>query len=169
MSRTVRFRSLKWPERPHWEYDARWLGADAHGQWLGLETGAWLSRPGAGFHAHCEQVVLMPHDAWWCATFYGPDERRPVDIYVDIATPAEWDGDEVRCVDLDLDVIQGVTGRVWVDDEDEFARHRVEYSYPEDIVAGALAGLDEVHHLIEHQQAPFDRATSLGWLAKLMA
>ena len=93
MTRTVRFQSLKWPDRPHWEYDARWLGADAHGQWLGLDTGTWLARPGAGFHAHCEQVVLMPHDAWWCATFYGPDERRPVDIYVDIASPAEWDGD----------------------------------------------------------------------------
>lgn len=169
MTRVVRFRSLKWPDRPHWEYDARWLGADAHGQWLGLETGAWLSRPGAGFHAHCEQVVLMPHDAWWCATFYGPDERRPVDLYVDIATPAEWDGDEVRCVDLDLDVIQGVSGRVWVDDEDEFARHRVEFSYPADVVSSALAGLDEVLHLIEHRVAPFDGDTGLGWLARLMA
>lgn len=169
MSRTVHFRSLKWPDRPHWEYDARWLGADGHGQWLGLETGAWLSRPGAGFHAHCEQVVLMPHDAWWCATFYGPDDRRPVDIYVDIATPADWGVDEVTCVDLDLDIIRGVTGRVWVDDEDEFAQHRREYHYPRDVVDAAIRARDEVLHLIEDRVAPFDGDTSLGWLAKLLA
>lgn len=169
MTRTVRFQSLKWPDRPHWEYDARWLGADAHGQWLGLETGTWLSRPGAGFHAHCEQVVVMPHDAWWCATFYGPDARRPVDIYVDIATPAEWSGDEVRCVDLDLDIIQGVSGRVWVDDEDEFAAHRVQYAYPDEVIQSALAARDEVLHLVEKRHPPFDGDTSLGWLARLLA
>lgn len=169
MTRTVHFRSLKWPDRPHWEYDARWLGADAHGQWLGLETGVWLSRPGAGFHAHCEQVVLLPYDAWWCATFYGPDERRPVDIYVDIATPAEWEGDRVECIDLDLDIIRGVTGRVWVDDEDEFAQHRREYGYPADVVESAISARDEVLHLIEAKVAPFDGDTSLGWLARLLA
>lgn len=169
MTRTVRFVSRKWPDRPHWEYDARWLGADGHGQWIGLATGTWLSRPGAGFHAICEQVVLLPHDAWWCATFHGPDPRRPVDVYVDITTPVEWVGDEVTCVDLDLDVIQGVTGRVWVDDEDEFAEHRRTLAYPPHVVDSALAARDEVLAMVEGRVPPFDGDTALGWLTQLLA
>ena len=72
-----------------------------------------------------------PHDAWWLGTFYGDDARRPFDTYVDVATPAVWHGEDlVRAVDLDLDVIRGTTGRIWVDDEDEFADHRVRWATP---------------------------------------
>ncbi len=166
--RTVHFQSLKWPDSPHWEYDARWLGADGHGQWIGLNTGAWLSRPNAGFQAHCEQVVLLPHDAYWCATFYGEDPRRPVDTYVDIATPSTWAGDLVTCVDLDLDVIRGTTGRVWVDDEDEFAAHRLSLGYPEDTVHQALESCRDVLTMVENQTPPFDCDTRTSWLEKLM-
>ena len=57
-------------------------------------------------------MTLVPHDAWWLATFYGDDPKRPFDTYVDIATPAVWHGEDlVRAVDLDLDVIQGTTGK----------------------------------------------------------
>ena len=48
----------------------------------------------------------------------------PFDVYVDITTVPVWlDGPTraVTAVDLDLDVVRGWTGRVWVDDEDEFA------------------------------------------------
>lgn len=166
--RTVHFKSLKWPDSPHWEYDARWLGTDGHGQWLGLNTGAWLSRPNAGFHAHCEQVVLLPHEAYWCATLYGDDPRRPVDTYVDIATPAVWEDDLVTCVDLDLDVIRGVTGRVWVDDEDEFAAHQVSLGYPRETVQYAVQACHDVLAMVQAGLPPFDRDTRAGWLAKLV-
>lgn len=167
--RVVRLQTRKWPDSPHWEYDAEWLGADAAGQWIGLRAGTWLSRPGAGFHASADHVVLVPHDAWWLATFYGYDEARPVDTYVDITTPAGWAGDVVSCVDLDLDVIRGVTGRVWVDDEDEFALHRRTLGYPDDLVRHAVAACEEVLAAVESDHSPFDRATALGWVAKLRA
>lgn len=154
----------KWPDRPHWEYDAVWLGTDAAGQWLGVPSGTWLSRPGAGFHASADHVVLVPHDAWWVATFYDDDPARPVDTYVDMATPSTWDGDTVRCIDLDLDVIRGVHGRVWVDDEDEFAAHRVEYAYPREVVAAAVASCEQVQRLVEADEPPFHRGTAAGWI-----
>ena len=53
-------------------------------------------------------------------------------VYVDITTPPVWDGTVLRAVDLDLDVVRGNTGRVWVDDEDEFADHRVRFGYPDE-------------------------------------
>lgn len=167
--RVVRLRTRKWPDSPHWEYDAQWLGADATGQWIGLPVGTWLSRPGAGFHATAAHVVLVPHDAWWVATFYGYDDQRPVDTYVDITTPSTWSGDVVDCVDLDLDVIRGTSGRVWVDDEDEFAQHRRTLGYPAEVVQNAVASCEEVLAAVEADRPPFDRATALGWVAKLQA
>ncbi len=51
----------------------------------------------------------------------------------------------LRAVDLDLDVVRGNTGRVWVDDEDEFAEHRVAFDYPEDVVTSAVASAERRH------------------------
>ena len=71
--------------------------------------------------------------------------KRPFDTYVDIATPAVWHGEDlVRAVDLDLDVIQGTTGRIWVDDEDEFAAHRVALGYPDEVTEQAVTSCQEV-------------------------
>ena len=157
----------KWPDSPHWEFEGVWLGADAHGQWVGIPRGTWLSRPGAGFHATADHVSLFPHDAWWSAVFYDDDPERPVDIYVDIATPSTWDGDTVRCIDLDLDVIRGTTGRVWIDDEDEFAEHQVELAYPPEVIDAALASCEEVRRLVEADEPPFARSVGAAWIARL--
>ncbi len=36
----------KWGDRPHWEMDAVYLGADAAGDWIGFPVGTRMSRPG---------------------------------------------------------------------------------------------------------------------------
>jgi predicted RNA-binding protein associated with RNAse of E/G family len=166
--RTVDVRARKWPDSPHWEHEAVALGADGWGQWVGVAKGTWISRPGAGFHAHCDQVVLLPHDDWWVATFYGDDAERPVDIYVDITTPVTWDGDLAHSVDLDLDVVRGLSGQIWVDDEDEFAEHRVSLGYPDDVVKQALAACERVHAALVAGDPPFD-GTARDWLARFRA
>jgi hypothetical protein len=168
--RTVRVLTRKWGDLPHWEFDAVRLGADEHGHWVGVLSGTWLSRPERGFHAWCDHVVLIPYDAWWVATMYGDDTDRPVDVYVDISTPSTWtdDGSEVRTVDLDLDVIKGPTGRIWVDDEDEFAQHRVELAYPDDVVAEAVRSCEEVVAAVSEGSGPFG-GVHLEWIARLRA
>ncbi|MGY2874583.1 uncharacterized protein ACVW00_001773 [Marmoricola sp. URHA0025 HA25] len=168
--RAVRVLTRKWPDLPHWEFDALRLGADAHGYWLGVPEGTWLSRPERGFHAWCDHVVLVPYDAWWMATIYGDDADRPVDVYVDIATPSEWADDEswVRAVDLDLDVVKGPTGRIWVDDEDEFAEHQVSLGYPPEVIAAARASCDEVLAAVSGGAGPFGGAHR-DWIARLSA
>lgn len=166
--RTVRVLTRKWPDLPHWEFDAVRLGADAHGHWVGVPAGTWLSRPERGFHAWCDHVVLVPHDAWWVATMYGDDADRPVDVYVDIATPSEWSEHDatVRTVDLDLDVIRDPDGRVWVDDEDEFAEHQRSLGYPTDVVAAAEASCAEVLEAVTDLSGPF-AGVHLDWIARL--
>jgi protein associated with RNAse G/E len=98
------------------------------------------------------------------ATFHDVD--GPVRVYVDITTPPVWDGSVLRAVDLDLDVVRGNTGRVWVDDEDEFADHRIRYRYPDDVVAAAMASCDRVHAAVAAGAAPYD-GVAASWLARV--
>ncbi len=166
----------KWPDRPHWEFDATHLGQDHHGDWFGLPAGTTFTRPGARFDSVNDQVCLVPAEVdgnrpGWVATFHGPGgflpiggHRIPIDLYVDMTTPATWDDSVVHAVDLDLDVVRGVRGRVWVDDEDEFAAHRRDYAYPQHVVDLALAACADVSVAARHREPPFDGDTHLGWL-----
>lgn len=167
--RTVRVLTRKWPDSPHWEFDAVRLGVDALGHWVGVPRGTWLAKPGKGFTAWADHVVLLPHDGWWVATIYGSDEDRPVDFYVDMTTPCTWSEDEseVRCVDLDLDVIREVDGRVWIDDEDEFAEHQVLLGYPSEVIAAARRSCEEVFAAMTAGEAPYDGVAG-RWIAKLL-
>jgi len=166
---TVRVVMTKWGDRPHWEFAARYLGSDAHGDWLGIPAGTTMTRPGATYVAPTDQLGLVPApgpDAarGWLATFHAVG--GPVRVYVDVTTPPAWTGPVVSAVDLDLDVIRGNTGRVWVDDEDEFAEHRIRFGYPDELTAAATASCDRVHAAVAAAAPPYDGAHE-PWLAAL--
>jgi hypothetical protein len=174
----IRVVMSKWGDRPHWEFDGLFLGSDEHGDWLGFPAGTRMRRPGAEYVAPVHQVGLVPADhvdRWHLATFHapgGPDWLHlgsPVEVYVDMTTPPVWDGPVLRAVDLDLDVVRGVSGRVWVDDEDEFAEHRVRYGYPDDVARAAVDSCDRVRRAVQRADAPFDGPTHRGWLERLAA
>lgn len=158
----------KWGERPHWELDAVYLGNDEHGQWIGAPAGTLNARPGAQFVSEVDSVSLVPPGDGELVTHIATFHRPGIwcRVYVDITTPARWDGALLRAVDLDLDVIRGDTGRVWVDDEDEFADHRVSLGYPDDIVAAALASCARVHAAVATEAPPYDGAAE-AWLTRL--
>ncbi|KRF36910.1 DUF402 domain-containing protein [Nocardioides sp. Soil805] len=172
----VRCEMTKWGGTPHWEYDAVVLGEDEHGLWLGFAAGTTYTRPGHTFVLDIDHVGLVPAaDAWHLATFYAVEGTRwplledsAVEVYVDMTTPAEWDGTTLRAVDLDLDVVRGFNGMVIVDDEDEFAEHQVAYGYPDEVVAGARASCEAVLAAVRGGHAPYDGA-SRTWLEVLSA
>lgn len=148
----------KWGGSHHWQIPATYLGSDEYGDWLGIPAGTLMRRPGMEAVAEVAQVGLVPGagsdvERAWLATFH--DDGGPVRVYVDMTTPPVWDGTTVRAVDLDLDVIEDPDGRVWVDDEDEFALHRVELGYPNETVALAEESCRRVRELMETRVAPF--------------
>ena len=165
----VRVVTTKWGELPHWEYDGHYLGSDEHGDWIGFPAGTRFARPGVDLAMPNDQVGLVPaEDAdqrWWLAGFHGPGSDFR--LYVDIATPPAWDGSTLRSVDLDLDVIQGLTGRTWIDDEDEFADHRCRFGYPEQVVEQALESCRRVESAVRADKAPFD-GSHLPWLTQVV-
>ncbi len=165
---TIRVVTNKWNGEAHWEFDTVPLGIDDHGQWLGVPEGTWISRPGVGFGAHCDQVFVVPHEEWWVATFYFDWPKRPFDVYVDICTPPDCDDHEVNLVDLDLDVIRGVHGRVWIDDEDEFAEHKDAWNYPATVVEQAVKAAENVRRQLEGGRGIFEPTLAREWLARLV-
>lgn len=159
----------KWGDRPHWEFDATYLGSDEHGDWLGIAAGTEMLRPGARYIAPTHQVGLVPPpgpdaERGWLGTFH--DVAGPLRVYVDVTTPPLWDGAVVRAVDLDLDVVCDPTGRVWVEDQDEFDEHRVAFGYPDEVSAAALASCERVLGLMRAEAPPYD-GHAARWIARL--
>lgn len=178
----VRVEVTKWGDRPHWRFAGVWLGSDAYGEWLGFPAGTHNSRPGFAFDSEVDAVTLVPHEGHWLATFHASGIW--CDLYIDVSTPATWDGDVLRTVDLDLDVIRmapedpGLSftapqnqragwGEVFIDDEDEFLEHQVAYGYPPEVVAAARASADDLHAAVVAGAAPYDKVAHLPWLALL--
>lgn len=169
----VRVVFTKWGGRPHWEFDAVRLGHDEHGTWLGGLPGTRMSRPGADFHSPLGFVTLVPEATGFVASFYAEGQsvlpEGWVEVYVDITTHAVWDGPAVAMVDLDLDVVRGRTGRVWVDDEDEFADHRTRFGYPPEVVRHATTTCETVRAAVSSWRPPYDGVVAASWLSRLSA
>jgi protein associated with RNAse G/E len=92
-----------------------------------------------------------------------------VGLYSDIGTEIAVDptAREITGIDLDLDVIL-IGDRLWLDDEDEFAEHRVSMGYPDDVASRAEQDAEAVLSLVRANLPPFDgRATD--WLARFAA
>ena len=162
---TVRF--TKWGGSAHWEFPVTLLGEDDLGSWCGAPAGTWLERPGASFSSDFPWVTLFPHDRPWAASYYDSVEQ-PLSVYVDVTTPAVWDGPLVTMVDLDLDVILTRGGDLLLDDQDEFDEHRVTLGYPADVVTLARRTADELMTAAAAGHEPFGQAGS-RWLARLVA
>ncbi len=163
MASTVRIDQRKWPDRLHWQLDALRLGDDEHGTWLHVpestmaRRGLEPARPlPSGF------LVCVPRDAWWLVEFYWADPRH--ELYVNIGTPPQWDGDRVRQVDLDLDVVRNLDGSVTILDTDEFLEHQVRLAYPPDLIERAQAAAERAAGMVRRREEPFD-AASRPWLA----
>lgn len=147
----------KFDGRPHRQVTGRLLGEDSFGTWIATPAGSRVTFHYGGKRprlTRADAVRLLPVGGWWMALFLAePDDR---DLYCDIATPARWTGPgEITVVDLDIDLVRYRDGRVAVEDEDEFARHRVTFGYPGDVVAAALAATDALRTALTANTEPF--------------
>ena len=155
---TVRIRFSKWDGSAHWAFDMERIGEDEHGIWLWAPAGTALHR-GSDKTIQAERgfVKVIAPNRWWTAVWnVGPLKGdRSIEIYVDVITPAVWDGNTVRMVDLDLDVIRRSGGMVEVDDEDEFEEHRILYGYPDHVIDKARTEAARLAIAVELRTEPF--------------
>ena len=167
----IHVRYTKWDGSLHWHFDTEHLADDVHGRWL-------LASPGVEYRRGSEPVrvdedgfvLLIPDNGWWTAYFNAvPRSKEPHLVYVDVNTVAQWEGDTVHLVDLDLDVTMRPDHSVALLDEDEFMEHKERYGYPSEIVQGARHAADWLLDAMRSAAEPFAVAgparvaAALGW------
>lgn len=161
MSR-VHVNQRKWPDSPHWHFDAERIGEDYHGVWLFVDAATVMQRGTEQPRpAGIDMVILVPNTDPWMVEFY---RDHPTDaVYVNIGSVPEWEESMVTQIDLDLDVIRKTDGTVVIVDEDEFAEHQVALAYPPAIVQLARQASDRAARLLEEGNEPFAAAADQWW------
>ncbi|MFI5932581.1 DUF402 domain-containing protein [Actinoplanes sp. NPDC051494] len=156
-SATVRVVYSKYDGSAHRDYLARRLSEDDLGVWVGVTRGTPSVYHGRPSVERIPFVLLIPHHAWWTGMFN--PQPRTSEVYCDITTPARWEGDTVRLVDLDLDVSRRRdSGLIELRDEDEFEEHRVGFGYPDEVVTEARAAATMLFTALGDGTEPFATA-----------
>lgn len=165
----VHVRFTKWDGSLHWHFDTVRLGEDVHGIWLGGADGTPVRRGDEPSITSPAFALLIPEEQWWTATFNTGSATSPFGytVYVDICTPARWEGSTVSSIDLDLDVGRRFDGAVEILDEDEFEEHRAAFDYPPNIVDGARTAAARLFTAVESRAEPFDEVGP-GWLERAL-
>ncbi len=136
-----------------------------------IEAGTELRSYRGTFPAPMDFTILFwpGQDRWYNVehnhqVLVRPDGRLSTSSYANVSTPAIFDGDTVRWVDLDLDVtVRG--GLVELVDEDEFDEHRARMAYPKAVVTRAREAASELLRLATLATPPFDRESHIWRLA----
>jgi uncharacterized protein len=76
--------------------------------------------------------------------------------YCNVTTPPVLEGNQLRYVDLDLDVAVRPDGCIELLDSDEFEEHQRKYGYPQDVVDKAKRAAESVAVLAQRREFPFD-------------
>jgi uncharacterized protein len=138
------------------------LGEDDHGTWVWRQAGHPIIRGTMTVTTpNMPALILVPPEAWWSVSWW--PGHQELDLYVNIGTPAVWEDERIVCVDLDLDVIRFVDGRVELVDQDEFEEHQVRYGYPPELVTAATNAAAESLDLVRRNVAPFDGTAAERW------
>ncbi|HEU4894707.1 MAG TPA: DUF402 domain-containing protein, partial [Acidimicrobiia bacterium] len=158
---------LKNPNRPHWGFEARYLGEDEYGWWMAVPAGTrrWKGETPARPSAK-DAVFCAPHDDWWHLHYNGGFARN-YSHFVDITTPPTWVSDDrYEMIDLDLDVAVHVDGSIEIQDEDEFEVHQVQYGYTPEMIANAVRETAQIVERLQARHEPFFDVAE-HWLARV--
>ena len=159
--RAVHVRSTKFDGSPHWEFESWFVREEGPlvvtFDFFGTVFQTWKG-PWEGTH--------HTHNYFWTDRWYNvmrlvlPDGTFD-GWYCNATTPAEFDGENVRYIDLDLDVLVPARGEPRVVDEDEFLEHSERMGYPRDVIEHARDAVDELLRLAAAGEPPFEERAAL--------
>jgi uncharacterized protein len=155
----ITIRASNYDGSPHWVHpallieqtDSFLVTRTSSGLEIATERGAWNSP--------FDTRGYYWQDRWFNVIRLEQPGRGLTGFYCNIATPASFDGRDLRYIDLQLDVRVFVSEAEWtytVLDADEFEAARRRYAYPEDLVVCCRQAVDEVIGLVEARGFPFE-------------
>ena len=161
--------STKYDGSPHYDYWGRLIDEYAGVLRIVTDEGTpWTGYRGEG-RMRSTMTQLFFTDRWYNVFHnYRPVGRLGMHWYANIGTPARLEGDTLRWIDLDLDLLQTEVSGLFVDDEDEFEDHQVAMGYPAEMVGQARAALEELLSLCGDFAFPLDHhrhipGSAPGW------
>ena len=95
-------------------------------------------------------------DRWYSVFRFQAPDGRLLKFYCNINTPSTLEHGLLTFVDLDVDVLVEPDYSYEVLDQNEFERHAELYRYPAAYHTKVQESLDELRHLIENRQFPFN-------------
>ena len=95
-------------------------------------------------------------DRWYSVFCFQAPDGELLKFYCNINTPPTFEFGALTFIDLDVDVLVQPDYSFKVLDEDEFEKHAELYQYPSVYRFKVQEALDELRHLIEYRQFPFN-------------
>ena len=159
------FEWSKFDKTPHWRHETIYLGEDEHGLWFRQLEGSYSSRPGMDYNTETPVLFLVDREGNWVAKIFPPNRDDHMLIYIDIASQVVWNEETltVTGIDMDLDVIKLDTGKMWIEDEDEFLDHTQTMGYSDELVSVTQETAKTLLDKVVNNHAPFDGKTHLSW------
>jgi protein associated with RNAse G/E len=157
LGRPIHVVSTKYDGSAHWEFDSFFvlengpllIATNFAGQQLHNKAGPWTTPFDVRNHfwsdrwynvMRCDRPKADGLEYWYC----------------NVTTPALYDGETLRYVDLDLDVRVYANGRIELLDEDEFLENSQRMGYPPDVIEQARRAADELVELATKRRFPFE-------------
>jgi protein associated with RNAse G/E len=95
-------------------------------------------------------------DRWYNVFRFSDPDRTLKSYYCNINLPPTFDGEVLKYVDLDIDVLVQPDFSYQVLDLDDFEANASLYSYPQELRYNAHRALDELLQLVANHSFPFD-------------
>jgi hypothetical protein len=159
----VSVRSLRYDGTPRHRLDANLLSAEAGVLRIRIDAGTPCETPGGVIREVATATQLLFADRWYNINHFHSVVAPYRNLwYVNLAMPATFDGNEIRWIDLDLDVMCDVEHGVLMKDEAPYAARVASGYYPKEIAENVEQARAEIISLARRAAFPFDRERQIG-------
>ena len=154
--RRIHVRSTKYDGSRHWEFDSVFVHQEGSLLITTNYAGQELLNPRGSWKTPWDTRNHFWSDRWYNVMLLEkPNGGGLEGFYCNVATPAEFDGENVTYIDLDLDLRVSAQGVLEVLDEDEFLDNSQRMGYSPDVIRESRRALEELKRLAAAAEGPF--------------
>ena len=100
-------------------------------------------------------------DRWYNIFRFQEPTGELRNYYCNVNIPPEFDGEVLRYIDLDIDILVNADLSYTVLDQDEFEQNSQTYGYPEEVRKHARLAVTELEQLIKTHGFPFSESIAI--------